>query len=71
MPPITEEFGEGGQFNCMKHMTVSKGHSADGKSHYKNVTYNELSTLTYTSQDAAINHLLSRGTHRQYAPEGS
>ena len=70
MPPITENFGDGGTFNCMQHDHESVGISADGESRYTNVTYNELSTLTYTSQDAAINHLLSRGTHKQYAPEG-
>ena len=71
MPPMTEDFGEAGAFNCMTGMTKSKGVSANGKSHFTNITYNELSSLTYTSQDDAINHLLSRGAHRQYSPEGN
>ena len=71
MPPLTEAFGDSGTFNCMIHDTESVGTSQDKVSHYTNITYNELSTLTYASQDAAINHLLSRGTHRQYSPEGT
>ena len=44
---------------------------SDGKSYWTNVKYNELATLTYVSQDKAINHLLSRGTHKQYSPLGT
>ena len=51
MPPLTEDFHSAGQFNCMLDYKVSKGVSSDGVSRYTNVTYNELSTLTYTSQD--------------------
>ncbi|CBY13398.1 unnamed protein product [Oikopleura dioica] len=49
---------------------IKTGVSANGKWRYTNQTYNELSSLLYTSQDHAINQLLSRGTHKQYSPEG-
>ena len=58
MPPLTEDFHAAGQFNCMIGSKVSKGVSTDGVSRYTNVTYNELSTLTYTSQERIIHENL-------------
>ena len=51
-------------------MTRRKWFLEDRSSYWTNVKYNELATLTYVSQDSAINHLLSRGTHKQYSPLG-
>ena len=86
MPPVTGDMGAAGTFDCMAHFNevfqdlekslkslkvpIKTGVSANGKWRYTNQTYNELSSLLYTSQDHAINQLLSRGTHKQYSPEG-